>query len=219
MIKLHGFSLSGNTYKVALMLQALDVAWEPVFVDYLGGQTRDPNWRAQANEMGEVPVLEDGARRLTQSGAILTQLAREHGAFGGRNEGEQQDVLRWLLFDNHKFTSYLASYRFMRSFGPAAPDPAVMAWLKGRMDAAFGVVEKHLSAQPFVVGDALTIADFSMCGYLFYPSEETGLDLPAQYPHIAAWLGRIQAMPRWAGPYDLLPGERMAPKWTGGNGW
>lgn len=215
MYRLHGFSLSGNTYKVALMLQALGQPWQAEFVDYLTGQTRDPAWRAQANEMGEVPVLDDGQRRMTQSGAILTHLARKHGAFGGCNDDEQQDVLRWLLFDNHKFTSYLASYRFARSFGPTAPDPAVMAWLKGRIDAAFGVVDKHLAAQPFIVGDALTIADFSLCGYLFFPREESGIDIPALYPHVAAWLARIQAMPWWKGPYELLPGERMAPKWAG----
>jgi len=163
--------------------------------------------------MGEAPILEDGARRITQSGAILTYLADQHGAFGGSTAEERLEVLRWLLFDNHKFTSYFASYRFSKSFGPAAPDAAVMAWLKGRMDGAFDIVNKHLAARPFMVGSAPTIADFSMSGYMFYPSEESNYPLDERFPHIAAWVQRMKAIPGWADPYAVMPGERIAPKW------
>jgi glutathione S-transferase len=213
MVQLHCFCQSGNSYKVALTLNLLGVPWQPVFVDYMNGATRDPQWRDQVNEMGEAPVLVDGDLRLTQSGAILTHLADRHGRFGGRDAAQRLDVLRWLLFDNHKFTSYFATYRFMKSFGPAAPDPAVMAWLKGRIDAAFGIVEKHLARQDFVVGDAPTIADLSMCGYLFYPAEESGYDLPASHPAMARWRERLRSLPGWAEPYSLLPGQRIAPRW------
>ena len=122
-------------------------------------------------------------------------------------------MLRWLLFDNHKFTSYMASYRFMKAFGATAPDPAVMAWLRGRLDGAFNIVNKHLAASPFMVGSAVTIADISMCGYLFYPVEESGYEVEERFPNIAAWLARIRALPGWASPYDILPGERLLPKW------
>ena len=213
MIRLHCFSQSGNAYKVAFLLRALDEPFEAVFVDFMNGATRTPGWREQANEMGEVPVLEDGAHRLTQSGVILTYLAERHGRFGGVTDDERREVQRWLFFDNHKFTSYFASYRFGKSFGPSAPDPAVMAWLKGRIDAAYGIVDKHLAARPFMVGSSPTIADFSLCGYLFYPFEESGYEIAPRFPNIAAWLTRIKALPGWASPYDILPGARIAPKW------
>ena len=213
MYRLHCFSQSGNSFKVAFLLRALDQPYEPVFVDFMHGATRDAGWRERANEMGEVPVLEDGARRLTQSGLILTHLARKHGAFGGAAANEQEEVLRWLLFDNHKFSSYFASYRFAKSFGPSAPDPAVMAWLKGRIDSAYAIVDKHLASSDFVAGAAPTIADFSLCGYVFYPVEESGYDIAARFPHIDAWRERLKAIPGWASPYDMLPGERIAPKW------
>jgi glutathione S-transferase len=215
MYRLHCFSQSGNSFKVAFMLRALRQPWEAVFVDFMHGGTRDPAWREQTNEMGEAPVLEDGSRRLTQSGAILTYLSRKHGAFGGRNEDENLEVLRWLLFDNHKFTSFFATYRFLKCFGPAPADPAVLAWLKGRIDAAFAIVEKHLARQDFIVGDAPTIADFSMSGYLFYPVEESGYDLARSHPNMAAWVQRMRGIEGWAPPYDVLPGERIAPKWMG----
>src|ERR671916_89396 len=103
MVRLHCFCQSGNSFKVAFLLRALQQPWEPVFVDYMNGATRAPEWRESTNVMGEAPVLEDGDRVLTQSGVILTWLADRHGAFGGRNADERLEVLRWLLFDNHKF--------------------------------------------------------------------------------------------------------------------
>lgn len=210
---LHGFCQSGNTFKVAFLLRALNQAWEPKFVDFMNGVTRTGEWREGTNEMGEVPVLDDGTRRLTQSGVILTYLAQKHGAFGGTSDDERLEVLRWLLFDNHKFTSYFASYRFMKAFGPAAPDPAVMNWLRGRLDNAFGIVNKHLARRAYVVGEAPTIADISLCGYLFYPVAESGYEIAGRFPNIASWLERVRAIPGWANPYDILPGEVIAPKW------
>jgi glutathione S-transferase len=213
MYKLHGFCQSGNSFKVAFFLRALGQPFEPVYVDFMNGETRTEAWRRQSNEMGEAPVLDEDGRLLTQSAAILLHLAHKHGAFGGRSDEERQEVLRWLFFDNHKFTSYFASYRFMKAFGAQAPDPAVMAWLRARIDAAFGIVDKHLAGRAFMVGDAPTVADFSLCGYLFYPQNESGIDVALQCPDIAAWLERMRAIPGWAIPYDILPGERIAPRW------
>ncbi len=213
MYKLHGFGQSGNTFKVAFLLRALSQPWQPEFVDFMNGVTRTSEWRECANEMGEVPVLYDGDRRLTQSGVILTYLARKHGAFEGDTEDEKLEVLRWLLFDNHKFTSYFASYRFMKAFGATAPDPAVMAWLRGRLDNAFGIVDKHLAGRSFMVGANPTIADLSLCGYLFYPVAESGYEIEGRFPNIHAWLQRLRAVPGWAKPYDILPGEIIPPKW------
>ncbi len=213
MLRLHGFSQSGNTFKVAFALRAMALPHEMVFVDFMNGITRDPAWRQSANVMGEVPVLEDGARRLTQSGVILGHLSRQTGRFGGASEDERLEVQRWLFFDNHKFTSYFASYRFAKAFGATAPDPAVMAWLRGRIEAAYGIVDKHLSGREFMVGSAPTIADLSLCGYLFYPVEESGFDVRAQFPSIGAWLERLKEIPGWAHPYDCLPGQRISARW------
>jgi glutathione S-transferase len=214
MYRLHSFCQSGNSFKVAFLLRALREPWEAVFVDYMaGGQTRQAGWREQVNEMGEAPVLEDGARRLAQSGAILSYLADKHGRFGGRDADERYEVLRWLLFDNHKFTSYFATYRFMKAFGATAPDPAVMAFLRTRFEGAFAIVDKHLASRDFMCGDAPTIADMSMSAYLFYPSEESGVDVAQQYPAIGAWLHRVRQIEGWADPYEVLPGDRISPKW------
>jgi glutathione S-transferase len=214
MYKLHGFCQSGNTFKVAFALRAMRQPWEPVFIDYMNGATRDADWRGKVNEMGEAPVLEeDGGRLFTQSGAILLRLSARHGMFGGRTDDERYEVLRWLFFDNHKFTSYFATWRFMKSFAPKPPLPDVEQFLRSRIDANLAIVERHLATQPYIVGDAPTIADMSMCAYLVFPKEEHGYDFAASHPAIAAWLDRVRAIDGYADPYSVLPGDRLAPRW------
>jgi glutathione S-transferase len=216
MYKLHCFAQSGNAYKVALLLQALRQPWTPVhmpFEDFAAGIQRSDSWRQDVNAMGEVPILEVGDRKLTQSAAIMIYLAGRHGAYGGDSEDERQEVMRWLFFDNHKFTSYFATLRFMKSFGATAPDASVAKFLAGRVDNAFGIVEKHLSNREYVVGSKPTIADMSMCGYLYFPAEESGYDIGKTFPAMARWLQRLKALPGWKPPYEMLPGQQIAPRW------
>jgi glutathione S-transferase len=208
--RLHCFAQSGNSYKVALALSLCGLDWEPVLVSYFDGATRDSGWRQDVNAMGEVPVLEHGGRRLSQSGAILTYLARRTGKFGPANEDEELDILRWMLFDNHKFTSYFATHRFMFALAGKPADPAVLSFLRGRADAALGVADTHLATTPFLVGGRATIADLSLAGYMFYPIAETGYDLAASHPHLHAWRERIAALPGWKPPYDLMPSAEPA---------
>ena len=208
--RLYCFAQSGNAYKAALMLQLCRADWEPVFVDFFNGETRAPAYRTEVNEMGEVPVLAHAGKKLSQTGVILTNLAERFGQFGGSDAAQRAEILRWILFDNHKFTSYLATYRFFHAFAKA--EPAVMEFLRLRIGGALGIVAKHLEAQPFIAGEEPTIADFSLCGYLFFPAEEFGFDIAAEHPPIAAWLNRIKALPGWVHPYELMPGHPLPAK-------
>jgi glutathione S-transferase len=159
--------------------------------------------------MGEVPVLEHRGQRLTQSGAILDYLAGTLGRFGWTDEDERHEILRWLLWDNHKLTSYIATLRFLVQFMKTGETP-VTEFLRARMKAALAILEKHLGAQPYAVGGRLTIADLSLCGYLFWP-EEFGVSW-SEYPAIGAWLERIRAQPGWVHPYQLMPGHPLPAK-------
>ena len=203
---LHCFAQSGNAYKPALMLELAGADWTPRFVDYFGGETSTPAYRA-INVMGEVPVLEHGARRLSQSGVILDYLAQTLGKFGPGDDEERREILRWLLFDNHKLTSYTATYRFMRTFTPNA-DAAVLAEFRKRAETAWGILDAHLDRRRYVAANRLTIADISLCGYLFWP-EEIGVDWD-RYPHLRDWLARIRDEPGWVHPYALMPGHPRA---------
>ncbi|HYF06958.1 MAG TPA: glutathione S-transferase [Acetobacteraceae bacterium] len=211
-VTLHCFPESGGCYKAALMLALCGVPWRGVWVDYFaGGETRTPEWRERVSVMGEVPVLEDGALRLSQSGVILHHLAERTGKFGATSEGERREILRWILFDNHKFTSYLATWRFLLGWAKD-PHPAVVEFFRARVESAFGVVEKHLHGRDFMLGARPTIADISMNGYLHYPESEWPLGVAERYPNIAAWIGRIRALPGYRPAYDLLPGRRTPPR-------
>ena len=199
-------AVSGNCYKPALMLVLAGCDWQPKLVDYLAGGTRTDGYKAEFNEMGEMPVLEHKGKRLSQSGVILTYLAEVTGKFGGTDEDERLEILRWILFDNHKFTSYFATLRFLYGMQKTGDTP-VVEFLRGRTLGAYGVVDKHLAARPFIIGERPTIADFSLAGYVYYP-EETGIDM-GKFPHIEAWKRRLAALPGWQPPQVLLP---SAPK-------
>jgi len=200
---LHCFAQSGNAYKPALALELAGADWAPRFVDYFGGETRTPAYRA-INLMGEVPILLHKDLVLSQSGVILDYLADSLGQFGPDDDTERREIMRWMFFDNHKLTSYTATLRFMRTF-TESPDPAVVRFLRGRAEAAWGVLDSHLAGRRFVVGEHLTIADLSLCGYLFWP-EEIGVEWNG-FPHIRDWLARIAAEPRYKPPYELMPGH------------
>jgi len=206
--RLHYFPESGNSYKLALMLTLCGQEFEPIWTDFGGGVTRTAEWRERVNEMGEIPVLEDSGVRLTQTGPILLRLAERYGRYRGEDDDERFEVLRWLFWDNHKLTSYMATYRFLRAF-TASPDRNVLAFLRGRLDDYLGILDRHLRDRAFVIGSRPTIADISAIAYLSFPKEESGYDLATTHPAIDAWRSRIAALPGWRAPYDLLPGKRL----------
>lgn len=206
---LHCFAQSGNAYKVALMLQLAGAEWEARFCDFFNGETRTPEFRAEVNEMGEIPVLEHKGLKLSQSGVILDYLAEELGEFGAHTEDEAREILRWVLFDNHKLTSYTATLRFLRQFAKTGETP-VTAFFEARAKSALAILDKHLEGRRFVAADRPTTADLSLSGYLFWP-EEIGIDF-TPYSNIARWLDAIRALPGWVHPYELMPGHPLPAK-------
>ncbi|MBI5615299.1 MAG: glutathione S-transferase family protein [Gammaproteobacteria bacterium] len=200
--QLYCFGESGNSYKAASMLALTGSDWQPIWVDFFKGETRGEAYRRDVNELGEAPVLVHGGERLTPSGVILDYLAERTGQFAARDERERREIWRWILFDNHKFTSYFATLRFLVGLQKTG-ETAVTEFLRTRATGAFGIVDQHLAGRDFLLGARPTIADLSLAGYLYYP-EETGLDFAA-FPNLDAWRARIAALPGWVGPYELMP--------------
>src|SRR5499433_3654656 len=165
--ELYCFAQSGNAYRAALMLNLIGADWEPIWIDFFGkGEPRSPQYRADVNEMGEVPVL--------------------------AHQGKKLEALRWIIFDNQKVNGFLGPYRFLRCFAKPPGDPAVLAFLKGRIDNNVAILDKRLASAPFILGARPTIADLSLVAYLYYPAEEFGFDIPGQHKHIAVWLDRVK---------------------------
>jgi glutathione S-transferase len=200
--KLYCFGESGNAYKAALMLELCRLEWQPVWVDFFNGESRTPEYRSTINEMGEVPVLVHGEKTLTQSGVILDYLAELTRKFGPKSDDERREILRWVLFDNHKFTANLATLRFLMQFAKTG-ETAVTEFLRARAVNALKIADAHLATTPFMIGKRATIADLSMCGYLFYGEE---LTVPLEnHVHVLKWLDRIRSLPGWKHPYELMP--------------
>jgi glutathione S-transferase len=205
--QLYCFAQSGNSYRAALMLNLIGADWEPVFVDFFtGGETRTPDFRSQVNEMGEAPVLVHGAKKLSQSGVILTYLAERSGKFLPQGNDERLEALRWIIFDNQKVNGYLGPFRFLRNFAKPRGDQTVLDFLQGRIMNSLAVLEKRVARRLFVLGERPTIADLSLIAYMYYPAEEFGFDIAKEHPAIAAWLDRVRALPGWVHPYELMPG-------------
>jgi len=205
-IKLYCFGESGNSYKAALALQLSGLAWEPIYVDFFNGETRAPEYRQTVNGLGEAPVMVDGEVHLSQSGVIQQYVSDKSGKFGGSSEAERYEVLRWVLWDNHKLSSMAGMTRFLMNFLPEDKRPVeVIGFNLGRLKAAYQLLNSHLEGRDWIVGDGVTNADLSCCGYLYYP-EPFGFDR-ADWPHIDAWLTRLSEQPGWKHPYDLMPGN------------
>ncbi|MGB7317090.1 MAG: glutathione S-transferase family protein [Planktotalea sp.] len=207
-LKLYCFGESGNAYKAALTLELSGLPWEPVYVDFFGGEARSDAYKTTVNAMGEVPALTDTDRdyTITQSGAIQDYIVHLSGKLTGATPEERREILRWILWDNHKLSSVAGPTRFLMNFLPEDKRPKeVIAFNQGRLKAAYAILNDHLASRDWIVGDAITIADTTCCGYLFYP-EPFGF-VRADWPHIDAWLTRIEQTPGWKHPYDLMPGS------------
>lgn len=207
--KLHCFAQSGHSYKAALMLSLCEADWEPVFVDFFNGEARSPEYQAM-NSMGEAPVLFHGDKKFIQSGVMLDYLSKQFGKLGADTEDERLEILRWTLWENHKLNSFQGIYRFMLNWAPeAARSEDVNKFMRGRALGAMKVLDQHLANREWIAADRPTTADVACAGYLFYPRDEFQWTDAERFTHIEAWQTRMQALPGWKHPYDLMPGHPM----------
>ena len=137
MIDLYCFGESGNAYKAALTLTLAGIEWRPIYVDFFNGEARTPEFRA-INEMGEVPVMVEDGVTTSQSGVMQYRAVEISGRFGGETEAERREVLRWILWDNHKLSGQIGSTRFLMNFLAEEKRPQqAIVFLQGRLKAAF----------------------------------------------------------------------------------
>jgi len=205
-MKLYCFGESGHSYKAALALQLAEIDWTPIFVDFFNGETRSDQYRNQVNEMGEAPVLVDGDIKLTQSGVIQNYLYNRTGKHGGKDEAEKLEILRWILWDNHKLSSFAGNTRFLMNFFPKNKRPQpVIDFNLARLRSSYGILENALTDKDFLVGNSISHADMTCCAYLYYP-EPFGFERD-DWPNIDRWLENISTIPGWQHPYDLMPGN------------
>ena len=189
----YGMAISGNCYKVQLLLALLDRPYRWVEVDSAHGETRTPEFLAR-NPVGKVPVLElaDG-RILTESNAILCYLA-EGSRYLPDDHWQRALVLQWLFFEQYSHEPYIAVARFIcLMLDPDHPRRGELPRLLERGHQALALLEQHLSTHSYLVGEAPSVADIALFAYT-HVAADGGFDL-APYAAIRDWLARVRGEP------------------------
>ena len=198
---LYEHASSGNCLKCRLALRELELPYESVSVDLFRGETRTPEHFAR-NPDGRIPVLEtDDGHTIAESGAILLFLA-DGTPLMPADRLERARVHQWMFFEQNRIEADLAVARFMKLAGRDATFPEVFANRLERGRDALATLDRGLAdGRAFVAGDAYTVADIALYGYV-HCGAEAGAD-PHEHPHVAAWLGRVEATPGFVN--DLAP--------------
>ena len=193
MLRLYDNLISGNGYKVRLLLIQLGLPFERVETDIFKGESRTPEFLAR-NPNGRIPTLRlDDGGYLAESNAILCYLA-EDSAFWPAERRARAETLQWLFFEQYSHEPYIAVLRFWAHLPElTAQQQAERPGRKERGEQALGVMEQHLVDRGFFVGGRYGIADIALYAYT-HVAEEGGFDL-APYPAIRAWLARVAAQP------------------------
>ncbi|KFN47403.1 glutathione S-transferase family protein [Arenimonas composti] len=193
MLTVHGTAVSGNCYKLQLLLELLGTPYRWNEVDIFSGGSRTPEFLAK-NPNGRVPVLElaDG-RVLAESNAILCFLAEDTPWLPAERFARAQ-VLQWLFFEQYSHEPYVAVARFICRWLPEDhPRRAELPKLRERGHQALAVMERHLADRDWFVGASASVADLALFAYT-HDADRGGISLHG-YPAIRAWIARIAALP------------------------
>ena len=191
-MRLYQYNPSGNCYKIRLLLNQLGIPYEKVEIDILKRESRTPEF-LRINPNGRIPVLEVNGRYLPESNAALYYLA-QGTRFFPQDRFAQAQVLQWMFFEQYSHEPYIATIRFWVAFQRSAQKNADE--IRRRMPlgyAALDVMERHLAQNLFFVDNRYSIADITLFAYT-HVAEEGGFQL-SRYPHLQAWIRRVQQQP------------------------
>jgi len=196
--RLYGYRESGHAYKIRLMLNLAQLPHDYEEIDLSLPRSERPAAFRELARFGEVPLLVHGGRPYVQSNSILLHLAAHSGAFEGEAPGRIERVREWLFWEANRIGFSLGNLRYGLKFGGA--DASVLAMLRERCEDDVATLEEELSdRRPFILGTTPTVADISLCAYLYW-ADQAKVALP---PAVQRWLGRIAALPGWRHPYDF----------------
>jgi glutathione S-transferase len=187
-MKIYGDSISGNCLKVKWVADSLGLPYDWIETSVLKSQSRTPEFLAM-NPAGQVPavILDDG-RPLAQSNAIILHLAEGSGLIP-KDAYERARMLEWMFWEQYSHEPYIAVARFQVAYlGKAVADlePRIVE----RGEGALKRLEEGLAGSPFLVGDALSLADVALVAYTRV-ADEGGFDLGG-YPRVRAWIARVE---------------------------
>jgi glutathione S-transferase len=199
-MKLYGFPPSPNTWKVRAAAAHIGVPLDVEFVDLTKGAQRSPAYLA-LNPSGRTPTLVDGDFTLWESDAILQYVgSKKPNALWPDDVRKRADITHWMCWQLAHFgggacqpLTFQRLVKKILNLGP--PDAAAVAAALDAFDRDASLLEAHLTKQQYLVGNALTLADFSVAANLCYAAQ-TEMPL-GRYPHVQAWYERVSSLPAW----------------------
>jgi glutathione S-transferase len=200
---LYGFAASGPTYTAALMLSLCRHPFSYIHVSLRDGAHKLPDYLVK-NRYGQVPALRDGQMFLVQSASILIHLSEALGKFDGKTALERARMREWLFWQWDKLA--LPIYRLRaraKGIRQFADEVRVMYDTEAKL--ALAVLEAELTKNEYIAGKKPSAADVGIYGVVRFHSD-ANIDL-APFPSVAAWKRRIEALPGFATPEQLLPME------------
>lgn len=202
-LKLYGHDLSGNTYKVRLLLALLGMEHEYVRVDLMKGEHKQPDVLA-INPFGQVPALVDGETLFQDAQAILVYLARRYG-----NEDwlpldaePLSRVIRWLSTTAGEVRQGPENARLYHLFGATSIN---IERATEKAHLILKLLNEHLSNRTWLEFEHLTIADIAVFPYVVL-APDGKVDL-APYPNVLTWIDRIKQLPGFIGMQGIAAAE------------
>jgi glutathione S-transferase len=193
---LHEYARSGNCYKVRLTAALLGLKLERREYDIMKGETRTEAFLAEVNANGRIPVLQVGRRFIPESNAACFYLA-DGSPLIPAGRFARADMLRWMFFEQYNHEPNIATLRFWRGWiGEGNLSEVQRAQIPGKRaagEAALALMDGHLAARDWFVGEGPTLADIALYGYT-HVADGGGFAL-GDYPAVEAWLERVQAAP------------------------
>jgi glutathione S-transferase len=200
---LYGTMVSGPTYTAALMLSLCRHPFSYIHINLREGQHKQPDYLVK-NRYGQVPALRDGQAYYVQSAAILEHLAEVLHKFEGKTQGEKTRIREWLFWQWDKLALPVfrlrARNRGIRQFGDE-----VRIMYDTEAKAALATLEHELGRAEWIAGKKPTIADIGIYAVVRYAAEAS-IDL-TPYAHVQAWKRRVEALPGFGPPEQILPME------------
>jgi glutathione S-transferase len=189
MLTLHDYLPSQNGWKARVLLGLLKIPYNSRAVSIFEGESRTDAF-LDLNPAGAVPVLElEDGRAIAESNAILTYLAAGT-RFLPADRYQHAKIMQWLFFEQYHVEPVIGSLRFWRLTGWLERNQAMVAGKREAGARTLAAMERSLAAAPFLVGNELTIADIAVYAYS-HRAEDCGF-LPADYPAVIAWTGRVK---------------------------
>lgn len=196
------YAETANCYKTCAVAKYLESPVEFVPVNLAELEHKQPEFLAK-NPNGKVPVLDKDDDPLWESFAIMCHLAREAKSDLWPNDQRQIEILRWISWDFDCFLPTAGVYYYENIIKPhfniGTPDSEALSKTEPQFKKHAELLNSHLKGRNYLVGDSLTLADFSLAVMLPYAE---AAQIPINdFPEIERWHDNLMQVPAWRSPF------------------